>query len=383
MAATSIHIAPCSGGSERHNLREKELDYVRKELTHLNESLVKLPIKECLADVKKRYEATTGQKMQAKATPIREGVVVIEQGTTMKQLQKYADELEKRFGIKTIQIHTHKDEGHKDSKEWKPNLHAHMVFNWTDDKGKSLKLNKQDMSDMQTILAECLGMERGVSSDVKHLNSVQFKIEKESQRLELLNKKTQELQKEVSSLELKRTAGKAGKAVLGSIERVFGDNKLQTLQNEYNEYIGKANDYVRALTNEYDAKLKVKDSMINTLSKENESIVEVFPSLVNARENIRTLKSLHVDSHTMRNVLVGHSINYNGDIYDESKNHTHQVKDVKIEIAKSTQGENLVWCNNKMPRSLLSELWQKVMDLKQSFNKEITRKPNNNRDFSI
>lgn len=391
MGATSIHIKPCLGSSEKHNTREKELDYIKKELTKDNESFVLQSTKDCLADIKARYEKTTGQKMQAKATPIREGVVVIDQNTTMAQLKNFSNELEKRFGIKTIQIHTHKDEGHNTiDKEWKPNLHAHMVFNWTANDGKSLKLNKQDLSEIQTILAESIGMDRGKSSDVKHLNIIQYKIDMRKEELDLLNQKTKELQKEVSSLELKNTAGKAGKAILGSIERAFGDNKLQALQSDYDGYIVKANDYVRALMDKHSTELKVKDNelkgkdnVISALSKENEAIVQIFPTLVNARDNIAQLKSLRVDPYTMKNVLLGHTITYEGDIHDENKNHTHQVRDVKLKIGMSTQGENLVWCNDKMPRTLLSELWQKVMDLKQSFKKEITRKPDNSRDFGI
>ena len=40
------------------------------------------------------------------------------------------------------------------------------------------------MVQMQTLLAETLGMERGVSSDKQHLSSLQFKVEQESKKLE-------------------------------------------------------------------------------------------------------------------------------------------------------------------------------------------------------
>lgn len=60
-----------------------------------------------------------------------------------------------------LQIYTHKDEGANvwDGKEeaWKPNYHAHMIFDWTDGHtGKTVKLNRHDMAEMQTITAECL-----------------------------------------------------------------------------------------------------------------------------------------------------------------------------------------------------------------------------------
>ncbi|MDC2502083.1 hypothetical protein PO186_24185 [Bacteroides ovatus] len=90
MGATSIHVQAVKPGSEIHNFREKELDYVRPELSHLNESWVGDSISHRLESAKQRYLDTVGQKMQAKAAPIREGVIVIKQETTMQELQQFA-----------------------------------------------------------------------------------------------------------------------------------------------------------------------------------------------------------------------------------------------------------------------------------------------------
>jgi hypothetical protein len=180
MAKSSIHIQPVKAGSERHNRREQKLDYVRNDLSYKNESFSTSDISERLKFVTENYKQKTGQKMQAKATPIREGVLLISENHTIEDLKKLGQKLEQRFGIKTIQAYTHKDEGHYDkiTEVWKPNLHAHMVFDWTDhETGKSLKLDKQDISELQTIVAEELGLERGISSDVKHLNAIQYKEE--------------------------------------------------------------------------------------------------------------------------------------------------------------------------------------------------------------
>ena len=89
MGATSIHVQAVKPGSEIHNFREKELDYVRPELSHLNESWVGDSISHRLESAKQRYLDTVGQKMQAKAAPIREGVIVIKQETTMQELQQF------------------------------------------------------------------------------------------------------------------------------------------------------------------------------------------------------------------------------------------------------------------------------------------------------
>lgn len=159
---TSINVQPVKGGSEEHNKRKKKLDYVRKDLSHLNEYWECDTQANRLANIKALYQSKTGQKMQAKATPIREGVVVIQDSTTMADLHRLADAYRDRLGVEVFQIAIHRDEGYQNSKEWKPNLHAHLVFDWTNhETGKSVKLNRQKMAEMQTITAEVLGMERG------------------------------------------------------------------------------------------------------------------------------------------------------------------------------------------------------------------------------
>lgn len=206
---TSIRIEPCRTEScERHNRREKELSYVRSDLTHLNESWEIASISDRLAAIKASYKKSTGQNMQRKATPIREGVVVVSPSITMADLRQLAENIEKRWGIKTIQIHIHRDEGHTDQGTWKPNLHAHMIFDWTQSNGKSIKLNCKDMSELQTICADTLHMERGVSSDQKHLSAIQYKTEAKNKELEALEKeyveREEDWEKKCSHLENQR-----------------------------------------------------------------------------------------------------------------------------------------------------------------------------------
>ena len=191
---TSVNVQPVKGGSEEHNKREKQLDYVRKDLSHLNQYWESDTQANRLANIKALYQSKTGQKMQAKATPIREGVVVIQESTTMADLHRLADAYRNRLGIEVFQIAIHRDEGYQNSKEWKPNLHAHLVFDWTNHStGKSVKLNRQKMAEMQTITAEVLGMERGQSSEKKHLTAQQFKAAAEAQRAEQLKEQVAEL----------------------------------------------------------------------------------------------------------------------------------------------------------------------------------------------
>ena len=195
MAQTSIHFQAVKGGREEHNKRTKKLDYVHHELSSQNDYWQSDTQEARLAFVTQNAKAKTGRKMQAKATPIREAVVVIEDTTTMDDLKKLAKRFNDRFGIDVFQIAIHKDEGYKKSKDGiKLNLHAHLVADWTDhESGKSLKLNRNDMAEMQTICAEVLGMERGKSSEKQHLSAIQYKIAAEEQRAEAIESKTRGL----------------------------------------------------------------------------------------------------------------------------------------------------------------------------------------------
>lgn len=188
MAQTSIHLRPCKQSSEIHNKREKELDYVRTDLSQNNEwwSAVS-SLGELRSDISAMVKEKTGRKMQAKAEPLREGVVVIQEGTTMEQLQELGRRFQERFGVTPVQIAIHRDEGHWKGEEWKPNLHAHIVFDWYNHTtGKSIKTSKLDAVEMQTITAEVLGMERGVSSEKKHLESARYKAQARQKEIEQL-----------------------------------------------------------------------------------------------------------------------------------------------------------------------------------------------------
>lgn len=228
MSKTSIHIEPCKiGSSEQHNQRLKHLDYVRPDLSHQNERWVGVAdLPAHLDNLKTLVKDKTGRSMQAKATPIREGVIVIKQDTTIAQLRGLADAIEQRWGIKTLQIYTHKDEGHTDSDgSWKPNLHAHIVFDWVNhDTGKSIKLSKQDMAEMQTMVADCLEMVRGESSDIKHLGAIQYKTQAEEQRLRTLKEKTmkEEQAREQAQAKAKEVEQKESKQIIADNKMLVG-----------------------------------------------------------------------------------------------------------------------------------------------------------------
>lgn len=178
---TSINFKAVKSDSEVHNFRRKTFDYIRKELTPQNEYWQENKIADRIQKIEIYCKEKSGRKLQKNAMPIREAVVVIKEDTTMQDLHDLSKRLENELGIRVFQIAIHKDEGHfdKESKEWKPNFHAHLVADWQDQKtGKTLKHQSFHYSKMQDLAAECLGMERGISGSVGRLEAVEFKIQK-------------------------------------------------------------------------------------------------------------------------------------------------------------------------------------------------------------
>lgn len=224
MAKTSAHFKPVKPGSEEHNRRLKKLDYVRDELTKNNRSWSAQSVADRLEQIKQLVKEKTGRSLQSKATPIREAVVVLKQDTTMEDLHRLRVAYKERFGIDIFQMDIHKDEGHFNKKgKWIGNYHGHLTGDFIDHRtGKSLKLTRQQMSELQTVTAEVLGMERGVSSDRKHLSALQFKIES-------LQKQIEQLRNEIGSMD----ATKATKErLLGFLGMSSKDKEIKRQSDE-------------------------------------------------------------------------------------------------------------------------------------------------------
>ena len=223
MVKTSIHIKPCNiGQSEAHNKRTKEYLahinadklYIREDLTSWNHSWIAeqqqgLSLQQYYDNIGKMVKEKTGRAMQTKerekvnkktgkitkiagCTPLREGVIVCKEDTTMEQLERFASLCQERFGITALQIHLHHDEGHytipDDNISWKPNYHAHIIWDWMNhDTGKSYKLNSEDISEMQDLLAQALDMERGESkmlTGAQHLERNDYIVAKQKREME-------------------------------------------------------------------------------------------------------------------------------------------------------------------------------------------------------
>ena len=261
-------MKPCNiAQSELHNRRDpdyiKKLNpkklYVRLDLTKHNASYVApemegVSLQQYLESIRVMVKQKTGRTMQEKevkypgkggkiltrkgASPIRECVVVTEKDTKLKDVLRFTKEVEKKWGIKALQVHLHRDEGHYevpgDEKTWVPNYHAHIIWDWMDHStGKSIKLNADDMSEMQDMVAEALDMERGQKKSetgLDHLEREQFiklKLEKEKKQLEEEKRKAQS-EKDKAEKKAQEAKEEAKKAVAEKDEAEKKAQKAKT-----------------------------------------------------------------------------------------------------------------------------------------------------------
>lgn len=259
---TSINFKCVKDDSEVHNFRKKSYDYIRKDLTKNNEYWLGEKITIRRNKIEQYCKEKSGRKLQKNAMPIREAVVVIKEKTTMLDLQNLVKRLENELKIRVFQIAIHKDEGHfdKDTKEWKPNYHAHLVADWQDiETGKTLKHKSLDYVKMQDITAEVLGMERGSSGGKNRLEALEFKVSKKEEELNQLQEKIDLITKELQ-----------GKSL----------NDLKITKNDLLGF--KHNDKEKTLEN-YEKVIKslnVKlDSLNQNLKKKNEEVIKLKDNL--------------------------------------------------------------------------------------------------------
>ena len=463
---SSIHIKPCNiASSEAHNRRTAEYMrnigkskiYIVPELTADNEQWINpdfgsLELQTHYENIKRMVKEKTGRAMQEKererkgkngriikvagCSPIREGVLLIRPDTTLADVRKFGEECQRRWGITPLQIFLHKDEGHwlngqpkTEDKEsfqvgsrwFKPNYHAHVVFDWMNhETGKSRKLNDEDMATMQTLASDILLMERGQSKAVtgkEHLERNDFIIKKqkaELQRIEetkrhkeqqvsLAEQELKQVKAEIRTDKLKSAATDVATAITSGVGSLFGSGKLKDLEqaNESLRYEISKRDksiddlkvqmqqmqeqhgrQIRNLQGVYNQELEAKDKEISRLSTILEKAFCWFPLL---KEMLRMEKLCYVIGFTKGMVdsllYKREAIRCNGKIYSEEHSRKFDIKNDIFKVEKSSVDDNkLVLTINRQPiDEWFKEQWEKLRkSLRQS-----AEEPRKNRGFRM
>lgn len=133
-----------------------------------------------------------------------------------------------------------------DETSWKPNYHTHIVWDrMNHNTGKSCKLLPQDMSEMQTIWAEALGMERGTSkvqTGREHLERTDYIIAKQKQEAEKTRIAKEQAEAELKAVKgelrtekLKNSTAEVGTTILDGIGSRIGTSKVKRQQQQIDD----------------------------------------------------------------------------------------------------------------------------------------------------
>ena len=426
MKMTAAHMEACkTGSSEVHNKREKELDYARQDLAHLNESEIIETISDRLTHVKEVYKSVTGQKLQSSAEPIQEVVLVIDETTTMEQVKEFGRLCQEHLGMTPFQYFIHRDEGHyEDPLEktgWKPNYHAHIVFDTTcyehkmvkrakktngknvkdengkqvfvevDAYGKTIKFQKQDLSMMQDLAALATGLERGIPSTKQHLSAMQYKcvqlleelkanlskVEISKQEMAEVEKALEQAKPELGDINsdikvdrFKAAASDAGTAVVNAVSSIFGGGKIkeqdqviEALQNELKTVTEQKNKEIQSVKDQYESRICRLEQNIREQSDTIDSLTNIFPHAKNCVANYTTLSRMGISKEHIKQLMYGAVLTYSGKLKDpKSIRDIYDVKDVKIQIAESNKGTMLPWLNNISVTKFFQDLSQKLRE---------------------
>ena len=444
---SSIHIKPCNvASSEAHNRRTAEYMrnigkskvYVVSELSANNEQWINPDfgnpeLQAHYENIKRMVKEKTGRAMQEKererkgkngkiikvagCSPIREGVLLIRPETTLADVCKFGEECQKRWGITPLQIFLHKDEGHwlsgqpetgdresfQVGEKWfKPNYHAHIVFDWMNhDTGKSRKLNDDDMMQMQTLASDILLMERGKSKAVtgkEHLERNDFIIEKqkaELQRIEavkrhkeqqvnLAEQELRQVKSEIRTDKLKSAATDAATVIASGVGSLFGSGKMKKLEQsneELRQEIAKRDKdiddlkaqmqlmqeqhgkQIRNLQGIHNRELEAKDREISRLNTLLEKAFKWFPMLKEMLRMEKLCATIGFTKEMIESLLTKkEAIQCSGKIYSDEHRRRFDIKNNIFRVEKSSIDDNkLVLTINRQPISeWFKEQWEKL-----------------------
>ena len=455
---SSIHIKPCKvTSSGPHNWRTPEYMrnigesriYVVSELSSDNEQWINPDfgnpdLQTHYDNIKRMVKEKTGRAMQEKererkgkngkiikvagCSPIREGVLLIRPETTLADVREFGEECQRCWGITPLQIFLHKDEGHwlggkpdaedKESfqvggKWFKPNYHAHIVFDWMNhETGKSRKLNDEDMAAMQTLASDILMMERGQSKNVtgkEHLERNDFIIEKQKAELQridaakrhkeqqvgLAEQELKQVKSEIRTDKLKSVATDAATAIASGVGSLFGSGKVKELEHsnvELHQEIAKRNKsiddlkvqmqqmqeqhgkQIRNLQGIHNQEIEAKDKEISRLNTILKKAFNWFPLLKEMLRMERRCYAIGFTKDMINSLLTKkEAIRCNGKIYSEEHRRKFDIKNdiFRVEKHPMDSGKLMLTINRQPIVQWFKEQWEKLQqNLRNSVQRE-------------
>ena len=165
-------------------------------------------------------------------------VVNIKPETTMDDLKKLAQHLNKKYGFQCYQITIHRDEGHiNDDGEKEINHHAHLELITLDKETGKQRWNftPKKLRELQTEVAEILQMERGIDKRISGAKRIEPRVYAEMKEKERANQKA--LKKELETIEVSGSKAFCDEvarqiAEIKAKEKAEQERKLKELEQE-------------------------------------------------------------------------------------------------------------------------------------------------------
>lgn len=301
------------------------------------------------------YTRTTKQKFQAKSYEWS-AVVNIKPDTTMKDLERLAEHFETKYGFQCYQIAIHRDEGHiNDYGEKVINHHAHLEFITLDKyTGKSLfraDLQKaKALRQMQTEVAEILGMERGVDKRISKRERVEprkYAQMKEAERKEQAKLKAehkQELESKEAELKFKDTKLEQEKLSKKQLAELIEAERKAMLQE--NKELKEANQQAIYIADDYKRLRAIKEQQDITIQELNEQIE------AKERENFKNRLLNELDKVLELDTK-------NQDDFSAAKTHLEKIQSIQTEL-KEQQNNAIKPLKIGFKSELFDEMYQDI-----------------------
>ncbi|WP_240443872.1 hypothetical protein [Helicobacter pylori] len=298
----SGHFKPTNKIQAEHNDRTLSPNYlIPKEFRGQNE--VNRPSTQArglkdkiIENAHQTYLITFKQKSQAKSYQWSL-VVNIKTNTTMSDLEKLAEHFEIKYGFQCYQIAIHRDEGYMDENN-QPHInhHAHMEFITLDKntgKNRQREVRSNQLRQIQTEIAQILGMERGTDKRVSGTERIEPR--KYAQMKNKERKKLQAKDKEINELQERPTTERYSQLEQANSEQAQTiqekDKEIATL-NTLNAKLEKTNKDLQrpsvwdTINEKYIDSTKNKRE-IERLKKEKEELKEQYKEVQQERNALK------------------------------------------------------------------------------------------------
>ncbi len=351
----SGHFKPTNNIQEKHNDRTLSPSYLLPEefrgQNEVNRSSTQaIELKErIIENAKETYLITFKQKNQAKSY-LWSLVVNIKTNTTMSDLEKLAEHFEVKYGFQCYQIAIHRDEGYIDENTQEPHInhHAHMEFvtlNKENGKNMMRQISPVKLSQIQTEIAQILGMERGIPkriSGTKRIEPRKYAQMKEKEH-KALNTLKQEKDKEIATLN----------TLNAKLEKTNKDLQRPSLWDILNEK------YIDSTKNKRE--IETKDNEIATLKQEKTTLEsklqakdkEIATAIDTANEKFFFTKETLQEAVERSNIVIEQFFLLKN-IYD---NPTDENAEKKAEEYKHFEVFTKLWNAIKLIYSIIEKLF--------------------------